>query len=89
MVLNYRKVVFTSENGIGIRLAGGNKVGIFVCDVQYNGPAERAGLKIPDKIVKVNSFDYTNLTREEAVQHILSVQNNIIEMIVAHSPEGI
>ncbi len=89
LVLNYRKVVFSSENGIGIRLAGGNKVGIFVCDVQYNGPAERAGLKIADKIIKVNNCDYSNLTREEAVHHILSVQNNIIEMIVAYSPEGI
>jgi hypothetical protein len=79
-------VVFARENGIGIRLAGGNKVGIFICDVQYNSPAERAGLRIADKIVKVNGVDYLTMTREEAVQHILSIQN-LIEMIVGHSPE--
>ena len=78
--------MFARENGIGIRLAGGNKVGIFICDVQYNSPAERAGLKIADKIVRVNGRDYTNLTREDAVQHILNIQT-LIEMVVAHSPD--
>ena len=86
IVLNYRSVVFPRENGIGIRLAGGNKVGIFICDVQYNSPAERAGLKIGDKLIKVNGLDYTCLSREEAVQHILSIQN-MVEMVVANSPE--
>jgi C-terminal processing protease CtpA/Prc len=86
LVIDYRTVVFARENGIGIRLAGGNKVGIFICDVQYNSPAERAGLRIADKIVKVNGVDYLTLTREEAVQHILSIQN-LIEMVVGHSPE--
>lgn len=86
LVLNYRNVIFARENGIGIRLAGGNKVGIFICDVQYNSPAERAGLKIGDKIIKVNGIDYTSLTREEAVQHILAIQN-MVEMVVANSPE--
>jgi hypothetical protein len=84
--LNYRTATFARENGIGIRLAGGNKCGIFICDVQYNSPAERAGLKIADKIIRVNNLDYSNLTREEAVQHILSI-SNLIDMVVAHSPE--
>lgn len=42
--MNLRSVTFARENGIGIRLAGGNRVGIFICDVQYNSPAERAGI---------------------------------------------
>jgi hypothetical protein len=80
--MNFRTIRFARENGIGIRLAGGNKVGIFICDVQYNSPAERAGLKIADKIIKVNGADYASLTREEAVHHILMIQNTI-EMVVA------
>lgn len=80
--MNFRTIRFARENGIGIRLAGGNKVGIFICDVQYNSPAERAGLKIADKIIKVNGADYSSLTREEAVHHILMIQNTI-EMVVA------
>lgn len=86
-MLNYRTAIFARENGIGIRLAGGNKVGIFICDVQYNSPAERAGIRIADKIIKVNGVDYSScLTREEAVQHILNIQS-LIEMVVAHSPD--
>jgi hypothetical protein len=54
--------------------------------VQYNSPAEKAGLKIADKILKVNGVDYVHLTREEAVQHILGLQS-LIEMIVVHSPD--
>ncbi len=77
-----RTVRFARENGIGIRLAGGNKVGIFICDVQYGSPAERAGLRVADKILRVNGADYSSLTREQAVHHILLLQNQI-EMQVA------
>lgn len=87
MPLNYRTVVFAKENGIGIRLAGGNKVGIFICDVQYNSPAERAGLRIGDKIIKVNGIDYLSLTREEAVNNMLNSTHSLIEMVVAHTPD--
>lgn len=85
-ILTYRTVIFARENGPGIRLSGGNKVGIFVSDVQYNSPAERAGLRIKDKLIKVNGMDYSNVTREEAVQHLLSLQG-VYEMLVANSPE--
>ena len=87
IALNYRSVAFARENGIGIRLSGGNKVGIFISDVQFNSPAERAGLRVADKIIKVNGRDYSGLTHEDAVQHVLSA-SNLIEMIVAYSPEG-
>lgn len=79
-------MVFTKENSISIRVVGGNKVGIYISDVLYNSSAERAGLKIADKIFKVNGVDYTHITREEAFQHMITVQN-LFEMIVAHSPE--
>jgi hypothetical protein len=82
----FRTAIFARENGIGIRLAGGNKVGIFICDVQYNSPAERAGLRIADKIIKVNGMSYGEMTREQAVQHILSIQS-LIEMVVCYSRE--
>jgi tight junction protein 1 len=78
-------VVFARESGIGIRLAGGNKVGIFICDVQFNSPAERAGLRIADKIVRVNGVDYSNITREEAVEHMLSI--SLFEMVVGNAPQ--
>lgn len=79
-----RTVVFTRENSIGVRLAGGNRVGIFICDVQYNSRAERAGLRQADKILRVNGVDYSQLTREEAVKHILNL-SNLIEMVVVNA----
>jgi hypothetical protein len=85
--LNLRSIIFSRDKGVGIRLAGGNKIGLFICDVQYNSPAEKAGLRVGDKIIKVNGTDYLTLTREEAVQHILNPEQNVIEMLVSHCRE--
>lgn len=85
--MNLRSVMFARENGIGIRLAGGNRVGLFICDVQYNSPAERAGLRIGDKIIKVNGVDFLTLTREEAYQHMLTSTQTFIELLVSYSPD--
>ena len=83
----YRTAVFARENGIGIRLSGGNRVGIFICDVQYGSPSEKAGLRVADKIVSVNGHSYASLTREQAVHHILSI-HTLIEMVVVYSKRG-
>jgi C-terminal processing protease CtpA/Prc len=83
----YRTAVFARENGIGIRLSGGNRVGIFICDVQYGSPSEKAGLRVADKIVSVNGVSYATLTREQAVQHILGI-HTLIEMVVVYSKRG-
>jgi hypothetical protein len=85
--MNLRSVMFARENGIGIRLAGGNRVGLFICDVQYNSPAERAGLRIGDKIIKVNGVDFLTLTREEAYQYMLTSTQTFIELLVSYSPD--
>ncbi len=41
---------------IGIRLAGGNKYGLFICEIQPNSIADKSGLFIADRIFSVNSF---------------------------------
>lgn len=81
--IEYRTITFQRENGLGVRISGGNRVGIFVSDVQFNSPADRAGLKVGDKIFKVNDVDYLSLTREEAVKHLSSIQSTI-QMHVAN-----
>ena len=53
---------------MGIRLTGGNDVGIFVTAVQPGSPAAQQGLQPGDKIIKVNDMDMTGVTREEAVR---------------------
>ena len=59
---------------MGIRLTGGNEVGIFVTAVQPGSPAAQQGLQPGDKILKVNDMDMKGVTREEAVLYLLSLQ---------------
>ncbi|CAF3367052.1 unnamed protein product [Rotaria sp. Silwood1] len=44
---------FTDTSSIGIRLAGGNKYGLFICEIQSNSIAYKAGLFIADKIFSI------------------------------------
>jgi hypothetical protein len=39
---------------MGIRLAGGNKYGLFICEIQLNSVAHKAGLFVADKIFSVS-----------------------------------
>ncbi|XP_028908182.1 tight junction protein ZO-3 isoform X2 [Ornithorhynchus anatinus] len=68
------KVVrFTKAKSIGLRLAGGNDVGIFVSGVQEGSPADGQGIKEGDQILQVNDTAFQNLTREEAVTYLLNL----------------
>uniref|UniRef100_A0ABM0LZP6 Tight junction protein ZO-1 n=2 Tax=Saccoglossus kowalevskii TaxID=10224 RepID=A0ABM0LZP6_SACKO len=78
-----RYVVFRKTSNLGIRLAGGNEVGIFIADVQESSPAAIEGLFIGDLIMQVNDIDMHNVTREEAVLLLLSLQDEI-RMIVQY-----
>ena len=59
---------------MGIRLAGGNAAGIFVAAVQRGSPASRQDLAPGDKILRVNEKSLAGVTREEAVNLLVSLQ---------------
>lgn len=46
-------VRFQKGESVGLRLAGGNDVGIFIASVQEDSPAEMEGLRAGDQIMKV------------------------------------
>lgn len=48
-----RVVRFCKGTSIGLRLAGGNDVGIFVSGVQAGSPAEEQGIQEGDQILQV------------------------------------
>lgn len=50
-------MAFQKEGSVGIRLIGGNEVGIFVTAVQPGSPAALQGLQPADKILKVSTFN--------------------------------
>lgn len=81
-----RLISFKKEGSVGIRLTGGNEVGIFVCAVQPASAACLQGLTSGDKILKVNNTEMRGMTREEAVLYLLGVQDQI-DLIVQHRKE--
>ncbi|KAK7120185.1 hypothetical protein R3I94_020255 [Phoxinus phoxinus] len=70
---NTAMVRFLKGDSVGLRLAGGNDVGIFVAGVQEDSPAEVEGLCVGDQIVKVNNMDFRGMVREDAVLFLLEV----------------
>ncbi|XP_040548432.2 tight junction protein ZO-3 isoform X2 [Gallus gallus] len=68
-----RVVQFVKARSVGLQLAGGNDVGIFVSSVQEGSPADSQGIKEGDQILQVNDTSFQNLTREEAVQHLMKL----------------
>ncbi|CAL1592835.1 unnamed protein product [Knipowitschia caucasica] len=68
-------VSFVKEGSVGLRLVGGNDVGIFVGGVQPNSPAYNQGMKEGDQIMQVNKVDFGHFTREEAANFLLNIKN--------------
>ncbi|XP_060037938.1 tight junction protein ZO-3 isoform X2 [Erinaceus europaeus] len=68
-----RVVRFCKGANVGLRLAGGNDLGIFVSGVQPGGPAEGHGIQEGDQILQVNGVSFRDLTREEAVGFLLDL----------------
>ncbi|NWW53385.1 ZO3 protein, partial [Pedionomus torquatus] len=66
-----RVVHFLKAKSVGLRLAGGNDVGIFVSSVQEGSPADSQGVREGDQILQVNDTSFQNLTREEAVEFLM------------------
>ncbi|XP_026071163.1 tight junction protein ZO-1 isoform X11 [Carassius auratus] len=66
-------VKFKKGESVGLRLAGGNDVGIFVAGVLEDSPAAKEGLEEGDQILRVNNVDFANIIREEAVLFLLDL----------------
>ncbi|XP_068089896.1 tight junction protein ZO-3 isoform X2 [Hyperolius riggenbachi] len=84
-----RLVQFKKERSIGLRLAGGNDVGIFVAAVQEESPAAREGMKEGDQILQVNDTSFHNLTREDAVLYLLNLPQNEDILLLTQGKEDI
>jgi hypothetical protein len=55
-------VKFKKGESVGLRLAGGNDVGIFVAGVLEDSPAAKEGLEEGDQILRVRSLSHTCFT---------------------------
>uniref|UniRef100_A0A8C4Z8E7 Tight junction protein 3 n=1 Tax=Gadus morhua TaxID=8049 RepID=A0A8C4Z8E7_GADMO len=68
-------VSFIKDGSIGLRLVGGNDVGIFVGGVQPSSPAQEQGMREGDQIMQVNKVDFNHFTREEAANYLLHIKH--------------
>ncbi|XP_076775408.1 tight junction protein ZO-3 isoform X2 [Arvicanthis niloticus] len=84
-----RVVHFAKGTSIGLRLAGGNDVGIFISGVQAGSPADGQGIQEGDEILQVNGMPFRNLTREEAVQFLLGLPPGEDMELVTQSKQDI
>ncbi|KAG5280690.1 hypothetical protein AALO_G00062920 [Alosa alosa] len=82
-------VNFQKGDSVGLRLAGGNDVGIFIAGVQDGSPAEEEGLRIGDQILKVNNVDFRGIVREEAVLFLLEIPKGDNVTILAQNKSDV
>lgn len=54
-------VRFQKGDSVGLRLAGGNDVGIFIAGIQEDSAAEQEGLRTGDQIMKVRWNNHNHL----------------------------
>ncbi|KAM3600263.1 uncharacterized protein V6R79_020378 [Siganus canaliculatus] len=78
-------VRFQKGDSVGLRLAGGNDVGIFIAGVQEDSAAEQEGLRTGDQIMKVNNVDFRGMVREDAVLYLLEIPKGEDVTILAQS----
>ncbi|MBN3279845.1 ZO2 protein, partial [Polyodon spathula] len=78
-------VQFRKGDSVGLRLAGGNDVGIFIAGVQEG----KEGLKTGDQILKVNNVDFRCMIREEAVLYLLEIPKGEDVTILAQNKSDV
>ncbi|KAM4744512.1 tight junction protein 1 isoform 4-T4 [Anableps anableps] len=82
-------VKFKKGESVGLRLAGGNDVGIFVAGVLEDSPAAKEGLEEGDQILRVNNVDFANIIREEAVLFLLDLPRGDVVTILAQKKKDV
>uniref|UniRef100_A0A915BRN7 Tight junction protein ZO-3 n=1 Tax=Parascaris univalens TaxID=6257 RepID=A0A915BRN7_PARUN len=80
-VVSFRKV----GGSLGVRVIGGNRVGIFVSAVQEDSPAALNSIRPGERILSVNDKSMVGITREEAVRHLLLLSDDVT-MKVEYAP---
>eukprot|EP00111_Clytia_hemisphaerica_P004453 TCONS_00012734-protein len=62
----------SEDEKLGIKICGGNKVGIFISDILPGSAAAHSNLKVGDRIINMNSLDLTRATLDFATRVMMS-----------------
>ncbi|XP_066150639.1 protein lap4 isoform X2 [Euwallacea fornicatus] len=87
---NYEIRIERSNAGLGLSIAGGrgstpfkgDDEGIFISRVTEGGPADLAGLRIGDKVLKVNRFNVQDVSHYEAVEVLKACGQTLVLEVV-------
>jgi len=55
--------------------------GIYVTEIHQDSAAIKAGLRVHDKILQCNGYDFTMVTHKKAVSYIM--KNSVLNMLIA------
>ena len=71
--------------GIGASVSVDENNNIYVVEVFEDGPAEKAGLKAKDIILKVDNKDFTGKSSDDVAQYIKTSNNNKVTLTISRS----
>ncbi|TDG47255.1 hypothetical protein AWZ03_006248 [Drosophila navojoa] len=69
------------SKNLGIKLFGGNKVGIYVHDVAPGSPSDHAGIRKGDLILEYNGVDLSGVTAEQAANEISKLTDTVTMLV--------
>lgn len=84
------------NGGLGLSIAGGlestpyknDDSGLFVSKLADGGPAQRAGLKVGDKLLRVNSTDVVNVRHQVAVTSMQNARDTVVLTVLRYPHEN-
>ncbi len=78
--------VMKKSGDLGVRLVGGNAVGIFIHSVDIDSPAYNIGLRCADQILEYNGTDLRHATAEQAAYELAKPVENV-SILAQYCPE--
>ncbi len=72
---------------LGVRLVGGNAVGIFIHSVEAESAAHHSGLRCADQILEYNGIDLRQATAEQAAYELAKPAEKVT-LLVLYNPES-
>ena len=86
---SFNETINGSYEGIGCTVATYSDGSIVVIDIFEGSPSDRAGLKINDKIIKVDSMSYLDKTGSELADYIKNSGKSSVTLVVMREDEEI
>ncbi len=78
--------VMKKSGDLGVRLVGGNAVGIFIHSVEIDSAAYQVGLRSADQILEYNGVDLRQATAEQAAYELAKPAEKVT-ILVQYNPE--